>query len=234
MGGVGGWDDNLPWTCTHTTNTDLVGWVGWGWVGWQLVLDRQRQDKASNTHAAHVHEHRETHTHQKKQTQGKPHKSELVMNIKHVPVNQNRRHKRDKNRGTSETKTEAQARYLLNSLIIFFSVLANLLLYPCSPQLLLHFVQHDLILLQLLQQHVILHLVASLCSPSSLPLLTFFPILASVPCPWHIPSRACRPLCQAGAPALEKQYPKIAFCTRCLGQKAGEIYRWGDDVNGGL
>ena len=31
--------------------------------------------------------------------------------IKHVPVSQNRRHKRDKKRGTSEKKTEAQARY---------------------------------------------------------------------------------------------------------------------------
>ena len=33
------------------------------------------------------------------------------MIIKHVPVNQNRRHKQDKKRGTSEKKTEAQARY---------------------------------------------------------------------------------------------------------------------------
>ena len=32
-GWVGGWDDNIPWTCTHTTHADLI-WIGWmGWVG---------------------------------------------------------------------------------------------------------------------------------------------------------------------------------------------------------
>ena len=75
---------------------------------------QQRQDKASNTQAAHEHEHRHT---RKKRPQRKAYSSEhcnksvLAMIIKHVPVNQNRRHKRDKKRGTSEKKTEAQARY---------------------------------------------------------------------------------------------------------------------------
>ena len=69
------------------------------------------------------------------------------------------------------------------------SVLAHLLLCPCSPsslslltlfpvlvQLLLQLLRHDVILLQLLQQHVILHLVVGLCSHSFLSLLTFFPV----------------------------------------------------------
>ena len=57
-----------------------------------------------------------TDTQRKKRPQRKAYSSEhcnksvLAMIIKHVPVHQNRRHKRDKKRGTSEKKTEAQAR----------------------------------------------------------------------------------------------------------------------------
>ena len=142
-------DDNLSWTCTHSSNTNLVGWVGWGdgmitylglahilpiriwWDGWGgggwddnlSWIDKDKTKRATHTQRTPTHTH--THKKQKKQTQGKPYKSELVMNIKHVPVNQNRMHKRDKNRGTSETKTEAQARYL--------ELLDHLLLCPCQP-----------------------------------------------------------------------------------------------------
>ena len=31
-GGWGGWDDSVPWTCTHTIVRVVGGWGGWG--GW--------------------------------------------------------------------------------------------------------------------------------------------------------------------------------------------------------